>query len=47
MKKRNFLLYLSIYLCGVSLLTAQTTEIQIKIDKKFGSEVSILSLIHI
>ena len=42
MKKTNFLLYLFIYLCSVSLLTAQTAEIQIKTDKAFGSEVSIL-----
>lgn len=41
MKRTNFLLFLLLSLCGVSLLTAQTTEIQIKIDKKFGSEVSI------
>ena len=42
MKKTNFLLFLLLSLCGVSLLTAQTAEIQIKTGKTFGSEVSIL-----
>lgn len=42
MKKTNFLLFLLLSLCGVSLLTAQTAEIQIKTDKAFGSEISIL-----
>lgn len=41
MKKTNFLLFLLLSLCGVSLLTAQTSEIQIKSDKAFGSEVTI------
>lgn len=41
MKKTNFLLFLLLSLCGVSLLTAQTAEIQIKTGKTFGSEVSI------
>ena len=41
MKKTNFLLFLLLSLCGVSLLTAQTAEIQIKTGKKFGSEVTI------
>ena len=41
MKKTNFLLFLLLSLCGVSLLTAQTAEIQIKTDKAFGSEVTI------
>ncbi|MFR6435146.1 leucine-rich repeat domain-containing protein [Porphyromonas sp.] len=41
MKKTNFLLFLLLSLCSVSLLTAQTPEIQIKTDKDFGSEVSI------
>ena len=41
MKKTNFLLFLLLSLCSVSLLTAQTAEIQIKTDKDFGSEVSI------
>lgn len=42
MKKTNFLLFLLLSLCGVSLLTAQTAEIQIKTGKAFGSEISIL-----
>lgn len=41
MKKTNFLLFLLLSLCSVSLLTAQTAEIQIKTDKEFGSEVTI------